>query len=82
MLFGIVFAATGTAVEFDLGTRDVLLVYFFTTIGINASLKDLLAGGKPLVILLTITIGYMIVQNLTAISVAALRNAVRRQAAE
>ncbi|MEE8292774.1 MAG: sodium/glutamate symporter [Candidatus Tectomicrobia bacterium] len=72
VLFGIVFAATGTAVEFDLGTRDVLLVYFFTTIGINASLKDLLAGGKPLVILLTITIGYMIVQNLTAISVAAL----------
>jgi len=72
VLFGIVFAATGTAVEFDLQARDVLLVYFFTTIGINASLKDLLAGGKPLVILLAITIGYMILQNLTAISVAGL----------
>ena len=46
VLFGIVFAATGTAVEFGLEARDVLLVYFFTTIGINASLKDLLAGGK------------------------------------
>jgi ESS family glutamate:Na+ symporter len=60
------------AVEFDLVTRDFLLVYFFTTIGINASLKDLLAGGRPLLILLAITIGYMLVQNLTGISVAAL----------
>ena len=75
ILFGIVFAATGTAVEFDLTARDILLVYFFTTIGINASLKDLIAGGKPLVILLAITIGYMILQNLTGISVAALFDA-------
>jgi len=72
VLFGIVYAATGVAVEFDLAARDVLLVYFFTTIGINASLKDLLAGGKPLVVLLVITISYMVVQNLTGISVAAL----------
>ncbi|NJN00534.1 MAG: hypothetical protein HC793_02595 [Aquincola sp.] len=33
-----------------------LLVYFFTTIGINASARDLLAGGRPLLILLAITI--------------------------
>ncbi len=72
VLFGIVYAATGVAVEFNLAARDVLLVYFFTTIGINASLKDLLAGGKPLVILLAITVAYMVVQNLTGISVAAL----------
>ena len=72
VLFAIVYASSGVAVEFDLGARDFLLVYFFTTIGINASLKDLLAGGKPLVVLLIITIGYMVVQNLTGISVAAL----------
>jgi ESS family glutamate:Na+ symporter len=47
-------------------------VYFFTTIGINASFKDLIAGGKPLVILLSITIGYMFLQNLTGITVANL----------
>ncbi len=52
ILFGLVYALSGVAVEFDLEARDILLVYFFTTIGINASLKDLLAGGKPLVILL------------------------------
>ena len=72
ILFGIVYATSGVAVEFALGARDILLVYFFTTIGINASLRDLLEGGKPLVVLLVITIAYMIVQNLTGISVAAL----------
>ena len=72
LLFAIVYAATGVAVEFELAARDILLVYFFTTIGINASLKDLLAGGKPLVVLLVITIAYMVLQNLTGVSVAAL----------
>ena len=72
MLFGILYATTGVAVEFDLAARDTLLVYFFTTIGINASLRDLVTGGKPLVILLVITILYMIIQNLTGLSVAAL----------
>lgn len=72
VLFGILYAATGVVVEFELTARDVLLVYFFTIIGINASLKDLLAGGKPLVVLLVITISYMFVQNLVGISTAAL----------
>ena len=72
VIFAIVYAVTGVAVEFELAARDILLVYFFTTIGINASFKDLLAGGKPLAILLTITIAYMVVQNLTAISVVSL----------
>ena len=54
---------------FWLGIIFILLVYFFTTIGINASLKDLLKGGMPLVILLAITIAYMFLQNLTGISV-------------
>jgi len=72
VLFGVVYATSGVAVEFDLAARDFLLVYFFITIGINASFKDLAAGGKPLVILLAITIAYMVVQNLTGISVAAL----------
>jgi ESS family glutamate:Na+ symporter len=72
ILFGLVYAVWGIAVEFALQARDFLLVYFFTTIGINASVRDLLAGGKPLVILLTITLSYMVLQNLTGISVAAL----------
>jgi ESS family glutamate:Na+ symporter len=72
VLFALIYFTTDVAVEFELTARDVLLVYFFTTIGINASLQDLFRGGRPLVILLSITIAYMFVQNLTGISVAAL----------
>ena len=72
ILFALVYFITDVGVEFELTARDVLLVYFFTTIGINASFKDLIAGGKPLVILLTITVGYMFLQNLTGITVAGL----------
>ncbi len=72
VLLAVVYYTTGVSVEFNLAARDFLLVYFFTTIGINASLRDLLLGGKPLVILLIITIGYMVIQNLTGISIASL----------
>ena len=70
LMIALVYLITDIEIEFELTTRDVLLVYFFTTIGINSSLKDLIKGGKPLVILLAITIGYMVLQNLTGISVA------------
>ena len=60
------------SIEFELGARDALLVYFFTTIGINASFKDLAAGGKPLALLLLVTVIYMIIQNLTGIGIATL----------
>ena len=72
VLFALIYLITGVGVEFELTARDVLLIYFFTTIGINASFKDLLSGGKPLVILLAITIAYMFLQNLTGITVAGL----------
>lgn len=71
VLIALLFIATGIEVEFKLAARDFLLVYFFTTIGINASLRDLVTGGKPLIILLMVTISYMVVQNLTGISIAA-----------
>ena len=70
ILFAVVHFGTGVTVEFNLAARDALLVYFFTTIGINASVKDLLSGGKPLLILLGLTIAYMFVQNLIGVSIA------------
>ncbi|NTS78013.1 sodium/glutamate symporter [Catenovulum sp. SM1970] len=72
VLIALFYAVTSIEIEFELVARDVLLVYFFTTIGINASLKDLLKGGMPLVILLGLTVGYMVIQNLTGIGVASL----------
>ena len=72
VLLGLLYAVSGIAVQFELQARDVLLVYFFTTIGINASVRDLLAGGRPLLILLAITIAFMFAQNLTGIGMASL----------
>jgi len=50
-------------IEFSLYARDIFLIYFFTAIGINARFSQLLAGGKPLLILLVLTLGYLALQD-------------------
>ena len=72
ILFAIVHFSVGISVEFDLQARDIMLVYFFTTIGLSSNVMDLIKGGKPLIILLAATIFYMIIQNIVGISVASL----------
>ena len=63
----------GIEISFTLEARDMLLLYFFTGIGLNAKLSDLLAGGRPLAVLLGVTLAYLVLQNLIAAgSVAAL----------
>lgn len=57
-----VYLITGRAVAFDLAARDALLVYFFTTIGLNARLDDLRRGGPVLGIMLVLTVVFMLVQ--------------------
>ncbi|MBW9115166.1 sodium/glutamate symporter [Rhizobium cauense] len=58
-------------ISFALEARDMLLLYFFTGIGLNARLADLRAGGKPFLILLLITVAFLIIQNLAAIGTSA-----------
>ena len=70
--FWLVFLASGYRVTFELTARDVLLVYFFTTIGINARVSDLKAGGRPLVILLAAVAVFMLLQNALGVAVAIL----------
>ena len=70
--FWLVFLASGYRVTFELTARDVLLVYFFTTIGINARVSDLKAGGRPLVILLAAVAVFMLLQNALGVAVATL----------
>ena len=50
-------------IRFDLSVRDFLLVVFFTTIGLNARLSDLIAGGKLLALLLLATAAFILLQN-------------------
>jgi hypothetical protein len=67
IIFAIIHFTLGVTVEFDLKARDIMLVYFFTTIGLNSNIMDLIKGGKPLIILLSATILYMIIQNAVGI---------------
>jgi len=62
----------GTEIAFDLAARDMLLLYFFTGIGLNARLGDLMAGGKPLLVLLVLTLVYLVIQNMIATGSTAL----------
>ena len=59
-------------VAFELQTRDRLLVYFFTAIGLNARFTDLVRGGKPLLILLVLTLSYIVIQNVVGVSSATM----------
>ena len=58
-----VVTVTGREVVYDLASRDSLLIYFFTTIGLNARFSDLVKGGPLLGLMLILTIGYMFIQN-------------------
>ena len=57
----------GIELSYELEIRDYLLVYFFTAIGLNARLSDLISGGKPLAILLVLTLSYIVIQNIVGI---------------
>lgn len=57
------FTFFNTEIVFELDTRDVLLVIFFTTIGLNARIADLVAGGRLLTLLLIMTVSFIIFQN-------------------
>ena len=64
--------AFGLDISFGMRARDLLLVYFFTTVGMNASFADLRRGGRSLVVLLTLTIVLMLAQNLLGLTLARL----------
>ncbi|MBC7002069.1 sodium/glutamate symporter [Photobacterium sp. BZF1] len=59
-------------VSFSLEIRDFLLLYFFAGIGLQAKIKTLLKGGKPLLILLVLAASFIFLQNVVGMSVASL----------
>lgn len=67
LLVYFLYLIAGVELSFELSTRDRLLVYFLTAIGLNARFSDLRAGGKPLLILLCLTLGFIAVQDVIGI---------------
>jgi ESS family glutamate:Na+ symporter len=70
LLFAVLHGAFGLEVNFAMRARDLLLVYFFTSVGMNASFADLRRGGRPLLVLLVLTIVVMLGQNLLGVAMA------------
>jgi ESS family glutamate:Na+ symporter len=59
-------------VTFDLQIRDVLLLTFFSTIGLSAKRGMLVAGGKTLVVLVVVAGVFLVLQDVTGVSLAML----------
>ncbi|QCF27656.1 sodium/glutamate symporter [Hydrocarboniclastica marina] len=57
--------ASGLEIRFDLQLRDLLLITFFSTIGLSARLRQMLEGGKALGIMLGLAVAFLLFQNLT-----------------
>ncbi len=58
-------------ITFSLEVRDWLLLYFFAAMGLNADIKTLIQGGKPLLILTLLAGIYIMMQNSIGMGVAA-----------
>jgi len=70
ILSGVLYGVLDLELQFDLQLRDVLLITFFTTIGLSSKFSTLVQGGKPLLVLLVLAVVYLFVQNLTGLTVA------------
>ncbi len=58
--------------EFDLQLRDLFLLIFFTTVGLSARLRLLVAGGKALAKLIAVAAVFLVLQDLTGVGLAML----------
>jgi ESS family glutamate:Na+ symporter len=72
LVFTLLHLALGIKMNFGMQARDLLLVYFFTTVGMKASFADLRRGGRSLVVVLMLTILLMLAQNLLGVGLAQL----------
>lgn len=63
----ILYATGVVAVAFDDSFREICMVFFFTSVGFQANLKALKAGGKGILILLILLVALITSQNLIAV---------------
>ncbi len=70
LLVALIEGTTGAEIRFDLQLRDLLLITFFSTIGLSARLRQMLEGGKALAIMLGLAIALLLFQNLTGTVIA------------
>lgn len=62
----------GWEISFDMSLKDPLMLAFFATIGLNANLASLRAGGKALSVFVFVVVGLLLMQNAIGIALAKL----------
>ncbi len=70
LLFGLLYLLFGWDIKFATHYRDILLIVFFTSIGLSTELKSVVKGGKVLLILTVFAFAYIFVQNYIGIAIA------------
>ena len=71
----LVYTQLDIQLEFDMRFRDLLLLVFFSTVGLSARIKTVIAGGRSLVILVVVAAVFLVLQNMVGVSIALLREA-------
>ena len=69
VVISLVYLVFNFEIDFDLTTRDRLLVIFFAAVGIDSRLADLVTGGRTMVVLCAISAVFVIIQNIVGTAV-------------
>ncbi len=70
IIVAVIFVVADVEVQFDLRIRDLLLLVFFSTIGLSAKFRVLVDGGKALAILVLVAAVFLVFQNATGVLLA------------
>ncbi len=65
----------GVAIEFDMSPRDLLLLVFFSTVGLSVRFSTLKSGGKTLPLLVLAAGVFLVLQNAVGVGIAMLLGA-------
>lgn len=72
MVSALLYYGFDVELSFELEVRELLLLYFFSAIGLRADLMSLLKGGRALAILLVLASSFILLQNLLGMGLTGL----------
>ncbi len=75
IIVALIYKFANVEINFDMQIRDILLLVFFSTIGLSAKFKTLVSGGKALLVLTFVAFIFLIIQDATGIGIALLFDA-------
>lgn len=72
LFFGLLFLLFHVDIRFSNHYRDILLIVFFTSLGLSTKLESIARGGKALLVLTVLAIAWIFIQNYLGIFLAGL----------